>query len=217
MEIAPFSKPKGSAERGFALLVALVFLVLMTTLALSASRHSLMQERMAGSLRNAQQARMSAETALRGVEYKLWLTAGQPGVRIHCSENTITTDDGCVIYRAWSALYAKNGAVTRFRTSQGWLPGMGVSYLGPTRSGYTRNTQQPTAALAKNPVYIIEDLGRERPPGTGALHESGNTGPNNVGQGNMDIHIYRITARAAGGNPNFVRIVQSTFDAPANP
>jgi type IV pilus assembly protein PilX len=34
--------------------------------------------------------------------------------------------------------------------------------------------------------------------------------------GGVDIHIYRITARATGGSQNTVRVVQSTFDAQAN-
>jgi type IV pilus assembly protein PilX len=67
--------------------------------------------------------------------------------------------------------------------------------------------------LAEDPVYIIEDLGSERPPGVSGLHESGNTGPNNGEQ--AGVHIYRITARATGGHANVVSVVQSTFDAPA--
>jgi type IV pilus assembly protein PilX len=42
------------------------------------------------------------------------------------------------------------------------------------------------------------------------------TGLNNGGAGNMNIHIYRITARATGGNQNTVRVAQSTFDAQAS-
>lgn len=204
-------------SRGFVLLMALVFLVLMSLLAITASRHAMLQERMAGSLRNALQARMSAETALRGAEYKLWSLAAQPGGHLHCLETAISSDDGCIVYHPDAAPYAAQGDVTRFRSAFGWLPGIGVAYLGPARRGYTNNPQQPTAELAKNPVYLIEDLGRERAPGTGGLHESGNTGPNNDGPGQVDIHVYRITARATGGKPHAVSIVQSTFNAPAAP
>jgi type IV pilus assembly protein PilX len=203
---------KPSMQSGFALLMALIFLLLLSMLGIVASQHSLLQERMAGSLRNAQQARMSAETALRGVEYKLWSLASQPGARLHCEENTISRDDGCVIYHPYSAPYAASGAVTRFQTATGWIPDIGATYKGPAGSGYQGDAEQSAAALAKNPVYIIEDLGKEHPPGVGALHESGNTGPNNAEQ--TDIHIYRITARATGGNANAVSVVQSTFDAP---
>lgn len=213
-EIFPLASGKSEgAEQGFALLMALIFLLLISMLAIVASQHAMLQERMAGSLRNAQQARMSAETALRGAEYKLWSMAGRPGARLHCMENAISKDDGCVIYRSYGAPYAANGDVTRFQSAPGWIRSIGVAYKGPAHRGYTNNTQYPTAELAEDPVYIIEDLGSERPPGVSGLHESGNTGPNNGEQ--AGVHIYRITARATGGHANVVSVVRSTFDAPA--
>lgn len=199
-------------QNGFALLMALIFLLLISMLAIAASQHAMLQERMAGSLRNAQQARMSAETALRGAEYKLWSTAGRPGAGLRCEETTISSD-GCLVYRSYGAAYSANGDVTRFQTAPGWLRSIGVPYKGPALAGYTSNPERPTAELAEDPRYIIEDLGSVRPPGVSGLHESGNTGPNNGGQ--AGVHIYRITARATGGRANVVSIVQSTFDAPA--
>jgi type IV pilus assembly protein PilX len=201
--------------RGFALVMTLIFLVLVTLLAASACERSLLQERMAGSLRNAQQAQASAETALRGAEYRIWSVASQAGISLHCLDGGISGDDGCIVYRPSSAAYRANGEVVRFQSSPGWLSGIGVTYTRATQGGYTGNAAQPTAALAKNPVYIIEDLGVELPPANDRLHESGSTGPNNGGPGEAVMHIYRITARATGGNPNVVSVVQSTFDAPA--
>nr|WP_275578235.1 pilus assembly protein [Dyella mobilis] len=195
------------------MLVALIFLLLITFLAVGAAQRSLLQQRMAGSLRNAQQARMSAETALRGAEYQIWLKAA--GAGLHCQEGNISSDDGCIVYRPQSRPYAAGGKVRIFRTATGWVTGIGKRYSGPQRRGYTRDLGQPTSVLAYDPVYLIEDLGRERPPGTGGLHESGNTGPNNGDADELDLHIYRITARGAGGNPNVVSVVQSTFDAPS--
>jgi type IV pilus assembly protein PilX len=204
----------GHPQKGFVLLVALIFLLLMTMLAFSGAQHSLLQERMAGHFRNAQQARMSAETALRGAEYKLWSMASQAGAHLHCTDGAISSDDGCVVYQPLSAAYGANGAVTQFQNAQGWLANVGVTYAGPSHTGYTRDRGQATAVLAQNPVYIIEDLGAERPPGVGTAHESGSTGPNSGGADELDVHLFRITARGAGGNPNMVSIVQSTFDAP---
>jgi type IV pilus assembly protein PilX len=197
-------------------MTALVFLVVISLLAISASRHALLQERMAGSLRNALQSRMSAETALRGAEYRLWSSAAHAGVRLHCTIGAISHDDGCVVHRQDSAPYAANGAVMRFRSAPDWLSGVGVPYLGPARRGYTSNARQPTAALARNPVYLIEDMGIELAPGASGPHESGNTGPDS-GREQPIIHMYRITARATGGNPNAITIMQSTFDAPSSP
>jgi type IV pilus assembly protein PilX len=204
-------------QHGLALVMVLIFLILMTSLVVGAAQHALLQQRMAGSVRNAQQARMSAETALRGAEYKIWSTARQPGLHLHCRDGSISSDDACIIFRPLSAPYAAQGQVTTFQTAPGWVSNIGKTYSGPTGSGYTGHGSQPSAALAKNPVYIIEDLGSQRPPGVGALHESGNTGPNNGNTGQPDMHIYRITARGTGGHANAVSVVQSTFDAPVSP
>jgi type IV pilus assembly protein PilX len=202
-------------QQGMALVVVLIFLLLITLMAVSASHRSLLQQRMAGSLRNAQQARMSAETALRGVEYKIWSIAGRPGMGLHCQDGRPSADDGCIVYHPLSPAYAAGGVVTIFQTAAGWLPDLGKSYTGPSGQGYTRDSGEPTAMLARNPAYLIEDLGSEPPPGAGGLHESGNTGPNNPSSEQVDVHIYRITARGTGGSPNIVSVVQSTFDAPA--
>ena len=61
-----------NAQRGAVLILALIFLLLLTILALSTTSRSLLQERMAGAMRNAQQAEWSAENALRGVEWNIF-------------------------------------------------------------------------------------------------------------------------------------------------
>jgi type IV pilus assembly protein PilX len=202
-------------QRGAVLLVALVFLLLLTMFALSATSRSMMQERMAGGLRNAQQAEMSAETALRGAEWQLWSSTSQVGGRLNCLMGSVSSDDGCTIYNPSNPPYTATGPVTKFLTSQGWVPDVGRAYKGPSGlGGYVDNG--PGKQLANNPVYLIEDMGRELPPSAGSQHESGASGPNNAGPGQIDIHIFRITARATGGNPNTARALQSTFDAQAN-
>jgi type IV pilus assembly protein PilX len=59
------------AERGSALAIALIFLLLMTLLGVSAMRSSNLQERMAGNLRDRNMAFQSAEAGLRAGE--TWL------------------------------------------------------------------------------------------------------------------------------------------------
>jgi type IV pilus assembly protein PilX len=57
----------------------------------------------------------------------------------------------------------------------------------------------------------------ELPPGvSGSLHESGATGTGGTGYTSVARHIYRITARATGGNANTVRVLESTFAAKSN-
>lgn len=206
------------AQRGAVLVVALIFLLLLTMLALSATGRSLLQERMVGGLRNAEQATMSANTALRGAEWQLWSVTSQIGGHINCLSGSISSDDGCTIYNANNPPYDSDGDATKFLTSQGWVSGIGKQYTGPSGAGYQSYTgKMQSADLANNPVYLIEDLGIEQPPGiTGSQHEAGATGPNNNVTGSVSTHIFRITARATGGSDNTVRVLQSTFDAQAN-
>lgn len=201
------------SQRGAALLVSLIFLLLLTILALSASSRSLMQERMVGGLRNAQQAQMAANAALRAAEWAIWSRTSQVGKYMDCQNSQVSTDDGCVIYNASNtSLYGASGTVTLFQTSQGWVTSGAHSYTGP---GYTNSSMANYSRLAQNPVYIIEDMGLELPPGSGVQHESGATGPTGNGPGQINTHVFRITARATGGSANTVSVLQSTFDAQA--
>src|SRR5690349_19135951 len=59
-------------QRGAALVVGLMFLILLTLLATVAMRQSITQERMAGGLRNSTLARNGAETAIRLAERQIY-------------------------------------------------------------------------------------------------------------------------------------------------
>ena len=215
--------PQRAHQRGAVLLVALIFLILLTLLAIGASSGSLLQQRMVAATRSAQLASLSADTALRGAEWRIWNTSSVIGGALQCDTTAINATTGCVKYDPESPLYATGGAVAQFRTgNNAWLS-TGIAYTGlPGASNDFTNVPIPSngytasANVAENPRYIIEDMGLVKPPGAGPQHESGVTGPNNGGAGHINIHIYRITARATGGNQNTVRVAQSTFDAQAS-
>jgi type IV pilus assembly protein PilX len=215
--------PQRARQRGAVLVVALIFLILLTLLAIGASSGSLLQQRMVAATRSAQLASLSADTALRGAEWRIWNTSSVVGGTLQCDAANINATTGCVKYDPESALYGTGGAVAQFRTgNNAWLS-TGIAYTGlPGASNDFTNVPIPSngytasANVAENPRYIIEDMGLVKPPGAGPQHESGVTGPNNGGAGNMNIHIYRVTARATGGNQNTVRVAQSTFDAQAS-
>lgn len=224
MSVRRHSQPRfltRTAERGAVLMVALIFLILLTLLAIGASSGSLLQQRMVAATRNAQLALMSGDTALRGAEWALWTTASAVGGHVTCFTGSINAADGCVRYDPSAAPYQSSGAVTQFRTANNaWLSLAGpVTYQGA--GGGTDFTAQPVTAngaspnVAQNPQYIIEDMGLVKPPGSGPQHESGATGTTGGGAGQINVHIFRITARATGGNANTVRVVESTFDAQA--
>lgn len=202
-------------QRGAVLVVALIFLLLLTILAVSASGSSMLQLRMAGNLRNAQQASMSANTALRGAEWKLWTSANKVGHVLRCNSGSISSD-GCIQHNAANPAYDPGGVVYHFRHAREWLSNAGIEYTGANGNTNYTDENMDTAQLAHNPRYIIEDMGLVKPPGAGPQHESGVSGPQNTGAGNLNLHAYRITARATGGSENTVRVHQSTFDAQTN-
>ncbi|HJR13683.1 MAG TPA: pilus assembly protein [Rhodanobacteraceae bacterium] len=215
--------PQRTRERGAVLLVALIFLILLTLLAIGASSGSLLQQRMVAATRSAQLATMSADTALRGAEWNLWSTAALVGNSLVCDSSDINAASGCVKYDPASALYGTGAGnkVTQFRSGDNkWLALTGpITYKGLGGVGYTDRVVASDYAspnVAENPQYIIEDMGQVKPPGAGPQHESGVTGPQNGGPGSLNVHIFRITARATGGTKNTVRVVESTFDAQAS-
>ncbi|WP_266167875.1 pilus assembly PilX family protein [Dyella subtropica] len=194
--IVPF--PSMRDERGVVLVVALIFLVLLTVLAISASGRSLLQERMAGNVRDAQLARMSAESALRGAEWRLWKYSADAGLHMQCGMGVLAD---CFVHDPAQP----NDQVIAFRTSAGWLAEAGTEYKGSDGSLDFTRAEDATAVLAHNPRYLIEDLGEGRPSGEGAQEEYDPAVPRN--------HIYRITARATGANANTLSVLESTFSA----
>ena len=85
-----------------------------------------------------------------------------------------------------------------------------------------RDGEQSPGATLTRPEKVeiarhLEDMGVELPPGvSGGLHESGATGTGSGGVGSTSRHIYRITARATGGDQNTVRVLESAFAAKSN-
>jgi len=184
-------------QRGAVLVLAMIFLVLLTLIAISTTGRSLIQERMAGALRNAQQAETSAENALRGVEWNIF--NGNAGVGCYNSSNPSTV----------------SSKVTAFRASSVWLTDGATEYKGAGVSKDYKATSSDaalsTAVMASNPWFIVEYLGEDRAPGSGtsAAAELGSSGT-----ATAQFYLYRITARATGGSPNTIRVVETTFVTP---
>lgn len=209
---------RGSAtQRGVVLVIALIFLLLLTILAISSSGRSLLQERMVGGLRNAQQAELGAEAALRGGEWQLWSLPAQ-GVKLICPSTQLPN---CTVFNPVSP----DADAAAFRSSAGWPTAGSTEYKGDkssidytTMAGSTLTTDQKLVAkLAHNPRYIIEKLGQEKPPGVGSQIEGGVTAQyGSSSTPSTALWIWRITARSSGGSPNTVRALETTYAAPAN-
>ena len=201
-----FSPVLPQKQRGAVLFIALVFLILLTLVAVAGSNTSMMQERMVGGLRNMQMATAGAESGLREAEAKLWNASAtnQPIFSGASGAN------GAYTYSA----SAPNANVTTFRSS----PSSSIPYGYSTYQTVDLTAVSGTGKLASNPTYLIEDLGVDTPPGNAnPKAQKGYNGLANTGAlGGATNHIFRISARSAGGSSTTLRAVESTFSANAN-
>ena len=201
-----------SRQQGAVLFVALVFLLLLTLLGLTASSTSILQERMTGGMRNSQLAMMGSESALRGGEVDLWTAASRSSY----------TDGGlalppCGHSGVQPCVYQRTNGIAdlrtvKFRATKQWINASSdgaASYSGVV-SGLSG--ADATASLATQPRYLIEDLGLD----TGASGQ-GNMGGSILSEpgaeGTPKVHLFRVTARSQGGTATLLRASESVFGA----
>jgi len=199
-------------QRGAVLFVSLVFLVLITLLALTAASTSVMQERMTGGLRNGQLALQGSESTARSVEWLIWNKSNNvTSNKLHCGATG--GDDFCYQASNVTGTFGMNTLVATFRNQQGWpatTSGDGATAYATTMTGLTGN--QAVASLAQQPRYMIEDLGILLPPGAPNSGMGGGILPvGGAGSTSTQVHTYRITARATGGNSGSVAAMESYF------
>lgn len=191
-------------QRGVALVVGMVFLVMLSLAGLVAMNRTILQERMTGAYRSEQMAYAAAEAGLRDAEWNLWnfpianniaypkLT--RPGGNADCS-------DVCASEAAY-----KTSATTRLKL-----------FL----------TQEPSDALASasagngiiaNANYMGGSMEGSRsafPPM--ALTEYINSADHSeslpTGQSGLDgnLRLFRITSRGFGPTGDIERQLQSTY------
>jgi type IV pilus assembly protein PilX len=198
-------------QRGAVLFVALVFLLLLTLLGITASSTSILQERMTGGMRNAQLAMMGTESALRGGEVDLWTAAARSsystgGLALPpCGQGGVQP---CAYQRTNGV--ADQRTIT-FRSSHTWLGTTdgGMQYA-QTVTGLGGG--DATASLATQPRYLIEDLGLDT-----AASGTGNMGgailSSQGAEGTPKVHLFRVTARSQGGTSTLMRASESVFGA----
>jgi type IV pilus assembly protein PilX len=182
-------------QRGFSLIVGLIFLVAITLLGVIAMKNTLLQERMAGGLRDRSLAFQAAEAALRDAKLDLLnMQVGGIVCAANCHPNNpIVHESGfdavCTLGRCFDdpgdgwgyGGVAGQSAVDAFPLNAG----PGVVY-----GTYTGSL--PIGGVAVQPRYLIE-----------AFLDVDGIGDKKA--------YYRITARAVGANPNTVVTLQEVF------
>jgi len=185
-------------QGGAVLMVALVFLVIITLLGLTAMRTNIIEERLAGNSRDWALAFQAAEAALRDAEKDIQSGTrfvGETGFDANCTNGLCKTNT-----LIWDDLVTSGNS--------GWMTGANV---GPSVAygTYTSPTPNPTlfANVARKPRYIIE-----------VVTEKGSSLVQKGGYGNQgNQYVYRVTARGFGtsvdsnGDPIARVTVQSMY------
>jgi type IV pilus assembly protein PilX len=182
----PIDAPTG--QRGMALIVGLIFVVVLTLLGLAAMRTVVLEERMAGTMRDRSLALQAAEMTLRYAEQDISNSgriSGVTGFDETCANGlcywgpqyaalTPHAQPDLAINAAWNTTYGTNakeyGAVS--------VPGV---------------TPATLPAGVPNPTYLIEGFPRT-PPGWGGVE-----------------YYYRITVRAQGAKTGTVVWLEEVY------
>lgn len=183
-------------QRGSAMFLGLMILVVLTLLGFFASSSSIMQERMTGNFRDSTRAFEAAESGTRWIE--AWFAslndpANQP---FWCQAGTCAATDTVWQVGQHPADMASRG--------QAWWNTNGMEFglnpgTGATVAANAGLSQSPDLSeIASDPRIVVEHI-----------YCRGDTLADCPG-GNA-IQFYRITSRATGGLQNNVAVVESTF------
>ena len=199
-------------QRGAVLFVALVFLLLLTLLGVTASSTSVLQERMTGGMRNAQLAMMGSESGLRGGELDLWTAAARSS---YASGGLALPP--CGHSGVQPCAYQRTNGIPDLRSSKfrGWKQWLAAGSDGAVSYGQTvtgLSGANATASLASQPRYMIEDLGLDT-AATGGGNMGGSILSAPGAEGTPKVHLFRVTSRSQGGTNTLLRVSESVFGA----
>lgn len=178
-------------QRGVALVMALVFLLLLTIIGITALNTTSLEEKMAGNVKDRNLAFQAAESALALGEY--WINNQlikpdfpQTNIGLHEPATGATP--------VWDSVDWGGSTVVTYPNTPG---ASGSGTLGKIQS---------------QPRYLIERVAEAADIGIGNSGGSVVWKPGDESAGKMTM--YRITARGTGGTDAAVVMVQSTFLRP---
>ena len=178
-----------SQQRGIVLFVALILLLILSLLGVTAARMQTTEERMARNEDNRQIGAQAAEAALRAAE--AGLTNG-----LYSASQFANNTNG------FYQLNAATGSVLQGPPALNWnAAGAAITYPDPA------NPMPPLTALpaaAQSPKYIIENLPAVALPGD-SINQVQYATPVSP------VTVYRVTANATGADSSSTTILQSIF------
>lgn len=171
---APYPPFRRASQRGVALLVALILLIVITLVGLAAIGTTLLQNKMASNQYDRQVAFQSAEAALRVAAAQL--QADPTMVTRDCSGGTTTICSGNPF---------KDG-----------VPSSDVYTVPKSTGGGTNTAFDPGSLAAGQPQYVIEFMGTQT-QAFGAQSANCQQANSQLTCGSTNFKMYRITARSA--------------------
>ncbi len=188
-------------QSGAALITGLMILLIITLAVVVAVRSNVLEERMAGGLRNQSLAETAVDSALRDGEQWIWNWVVSTGGAILRPGET-----AFVVNPESQAPFTGDTRSRDFRRTQGWVTGSEAYSRAYQDNAIASNTY---GELSRVPRFLIEPLGPFDRGSAGSdvdpvSHEG------SVGAAG-ELVYYRITARGSGGTPGVVRVAESTF------
>jgi type IV pilus assembly protein PilX len=170
-------------ECGAALIVSLVFLVVLTLTGVASTQVNILEERMAGNMRDRSLAFQAAETALRVAENRLSPAASLP------------------VFDDTSGFYVCTDA------HPSWWDALTDSDWASSSDKVQHYSGTSLADVASSPGYVVEQLKHES---TGAASGGSKQAGVPTAAGSAQ-KWYRITARGTGGSASSTVILQSIY------
>ena len=213
------SRLQPATQRGMALVIGLIFLLITSLMAITAMSGVVMQERMAGNLRNASIAEAGAESALRAGER--WIrdfhSRGDQLIGA-CRQNDIVLareeiDPSSVNAACVQAIQLAN----RFRTDQTWSAVWAGEFIHDYPADLIPDgdlSSHEGAGMAQRPQFMVENLGIVRCTGCatgGQVGSFGGVDAAGSGSATPPPNVYRITGRSVGSTANVMRVAESYY------
>lgn len=173
-------------QRGVALIMALVFLTLLTILGVTAMSTSSLEEKMATNTRDRNLAFQAAETALLAAETWMAGLGSEPNFLAgNADDKGLYTFDPAALDPIWETVVWTGTKVVAYPcTPDDTTPSNSSGCVGGTKTEISKVSTQPK--------YIVEKMG---------LADSAIPG----------TYAYRITARGTGGSNAAVVMLQSVY------
>ena len=188
-------------QRGAALIVGVIFLIILSLFVLGAMRDVLLQEKMAGAYRNMSQAQTTVDSVLRNAEsavYSQYVTTGILPSYFEIDNEQATVPAALKSFRSGAGYIV--ATATAPNDVQAALPNK--LYSDPAPAYANSALAERGAYVVEGPIAITDEFGLKALE----IHNEGGT-TSYVGA----VDMYRITARATGGSADFVRAAESSI------